>query len=681
MQTKLSGLLLLVQLLLILACSPEGMKREYMQIGSIDSLLISQKERMFKCPDSVIVLLRKHQEHAVDSLSWYYWEVNIGQCHFFNNQVEEAYGCNSRVLNYCRHHESQLAIALVNAVAYNNRSVYLQAQNERDSALSYLEKAYCSIKNSECQKELPDICINAADVCRQLGKLPQACSWYRRALFAADSLNLDLTKHSIYLGLGQVYADLNNFEMARHYFSIAGTEFPPNSPYEKYSYYNSKGNSLYFEKKYSEALSCFREAYRTVRPFRQKSVEAIVEGNLAEIHLLLDELDSARYYLNRSASYFLQSLSADDGIRFYINGLYASLALEENDLPNAKRYLSQSYNWSRIGPSYLYLYHKRLKDYYKKMGDYNKALHYQELMQVYNDSLRNANSLNSIAEVELRYQQDTTLLKRDILIADSRSQVSRLETILAIGVALFILLVSSLAVGYSYLRRRNERQRQRQLTLVTRLRMENVRNRFSPHFVFNVLNVVVSSLRQVANADINPLKLLVQVLRSNLMVCDKIAVSLTEEVSLVKDFVDLRSTMSESVPVVEWEVADDVDWELLLPTMIIQIPVENALKHAFLPGEMNGAFIRISISRIENAYHQIIIEDNGVGYMPQQQSLGENSTGNGIPILYRTVQLLNRSDAPRKLTFEISDRSLISGGSECGTRVMILIPNHFNYDL
>lgn len=63
-----------------------------------------------------------------------------------------------------------------------------------------------------------DVCINIADASRQMGKLADASSWYRRAYFLADSLNQHEAQNSILSGLGQVYNDLQNYQLAHHYF-------------------------------------------------------------------------------------------------------------------------------------------------------------------------------------------------------------------------------------------------------------------------------------------------------------------------------------------------------------------------------------------------------------------------------------------------------------------------------
>ena len=131
----------------------------------------------------------------------------------------------------------------------------LQAIGQRDSALTYYIKAYNAIMNLPNHDEAIDICINAADASRQLGKLANASSWYRRANFLADSLHIDVAQNCILAGLGQVYNDLQNYQFAHYYFRKAEQQYPPKTPKDIHFFYNSWGNVYSSQGKSAEALN------------------------------------------------------------------------------------------------------------------------------------------------------------------------------------------------------------------------------------------------------------------------------------------------------------------------------------------------------------------------------------------------------------------------------------------
>ena len=343
---------------------------------------------------------------------------------------------------------------------------------------------------------------------------------------------------------------------------------------------------------------------------------------MGEIYTLLGQLDSAEVYLDRAGAGIYSDSTANDEVVFYFNSLEAALALNRHQYAKAHKLLSRPYDPERIGPSYMYLHNKRLMEYYLRQNDYRRAFHYKELVDKYNDSIRNERHLKSIDEIDYRYSQDTTLLKRDVLIAGKNVQLSEQRTTIVFTVGLLLVVVLGAVLVFVYVRRKNERVYGRQLALVTKLRMDNVKNRISPHYTLNVLNAIMPAFRQYDDLS-HKLRLFVKVLRSNLLASDKVAVTLEEELELVKDFVALRKETNPDTPRVEWRVDESVDESVMVPSMCIQIPVENALKYAFDGMEqhrlrrttkakdilaMNSSFVKVSSSCILNIDYLASVE-------------------------------------------------------------------------
>lgn len=633
-------------------------------------------------PDSFSLILSQIPIDKNDSLNWYFRLLYYARNDFFKGEFDSALHKTSIIEAFGKRTTASPSISTILAACFNIRGVIMQSINNCDSALSCYKRAYQEVNKADVNREIFNICLNLADAFRQLGKLPETAAWYRRSMFLADSLGNDQVKNKILSGLGTVYAHMSNYKLAHYYYSLVDSCYPPQSLYEKHVFYNSWGNIYSSEKRPDQALKCFKKSLTSVQKLQLPLSRAIVYGNLGQTYMELEQMDSAHKYLDMSAQYFFHSPDADDAIRFYLNGLYATLALEENNLDLAKQYLSKPFDPVRIGPIYLYLHNKRLLEYYEKKNNYAEAFKYQKLVSTYDDSIRNVNYLNSVTESDMRYRQDTALLRRDIVIANTNSRISNLQSTVTLTVSLLVLTLIAVLSIYSYIRRRNERKRREQLSLITKLRMENVRNRFSPHFVFNVLNAVIGSLSREESKAL-PLRLLIQVLRSNLLISNKIAIPLREEIELVKSYAGLRQSINPETPTVKWNISPDINLDLLLPAMIIQIPVENALKHAF-PSTYNSdkaPLVSIQITPENNDYTRIVIEDNGIGYIPGIKPSGKlhsNDTGTGIHILFRTVELLNLKNI-HKMTFEITGRS-VSQTEEHGTRVTILIPSIYNYN-
>lgn len=96
--------------------------------------------------------------------------------------------------------------------------------NRPDSAIIDYKKAYGYRLEGKKLHLLPDICINIADAYLHRSDLAHTASYYRRALFLCDSLNLsEHTKFPVYYGLGQTYMELRDFDLSNHYYELPGS--------------------------------------------------------------------------------------------------------------------------------------------------------------------------------------------------------------------------------------------------------------------------------------------------------------------------------------------------------------------------------------------------------------------------------------------------------------------------
>jgi len=641
---------------------------------AIDLLLISRYDSIYTYPVKMKDEFKKAQKDLTDSTEFYKLDLFVGLCFYLQGNADSALYLNQKVLDFCDRYPGTSALK---ANAWNHRSTLLQGVNQKDSSIACLHHAYNAVYQSDDRRELQSICINLADAYCQTGDLPQAAKYYRKALWVVDSLGSTNIKFSIYLGLAQTYANLHNFPLAHHYFDLAEQNPEHRLEHEKYIFANSKGNCLYFEEKYAEALPYFQQAYQVVQNFSQPSLSALVEANLGEIFTLLGKTDSAHYYLDKSCSYYMNEPTANEEVVFYINSLQAALALQEDKLATANYYLSKPYNPLRIGPSYIYLHNKRLMEYYARKKDFEKAYQYKIAVEQYDDSIRNVRSINSINEIDYRYNQDTTLLKRDILISNNQIKLSQQHNIIILVLALLIISVLLAILIFIHIRRKNEQRYNRQMALGTQLRMENIRNRISPHYMFNVLNTVMPTFKQYSELA-HPLQLLIQVLRGNLLASEKMAVELQEEIELVKNYIALRKETNPNTIHIEWEITEQVPLQTLIPSMSIQIPVENALKYAFEDNDEQTNTLSIHISK-EDRNLSISIRDNGSGYDPGKHSNSKRSTGNGLKVLFRTIELLNSKNT-EKIIFDIRNIG-ISDPSQHGTLVTITIPFNYQFNI
>ena len=164
------------------------------------------------------------------------------------------------------------------------------------------------------------------------------------------------------------------------------------------------------------------------------------------------------------------------------------------------------------------------------------------------------------------------------------------------------------------------------------LELQVLRAQINPHFLFNALN----NLRALINEDPararEMLSRLSNTLRHTLQHSAKERVPLAEELVVVRDYVALEQLHHEDRLQVRWDI-DPATEGASLPPMILQLLVENAIKHG-IARTVGGGVLEIVLRR-QGARLQIEVSNPGVWVEGGAQS----STGLGLPHLRERLKL------------------------------------------
>lgn len=115
------------------------------------------------------------------------------------------------------------------------------------------------------------------------------------------------------------------------------------------------------------------------------------------------------------------------GALYYIDTQRIGLALERNDMATVRNLLSKATNPNHIEPDMLHIRNKYLQEFYEKTADYKNAFFYQKENSRLDDSIRNEHVRMRTADMSLRYQQDSTLLAKNILIEQQKVEMLKLH--------------------------------------------------------------------------------------------------------------------------------------------------------------------------------------------------------------------------------------------------------------
>lgn len=157
--------------------------------------------------------------------------------------------------------------------------------------------------------------------------------------------------------------------------------------------------------------------------------------------------------------------------------------------------------------------------------------------------------------------------------------------------------------------------------------LKNLRSQLNPHFLFNSLNSIK------ALVDIEPVKAkksittLSNLLRQSLVLGKENLVSLEDELSIAKSYLDLERVRFEERLQVNWEIDSDLE-DFQVPPFSLQMMVENAIKHG-ISNLKNGGIVSTRAYREEDKVCiQVInsgnlrkIMDLGVGIQNIRQRL------------------------------------------------------------
>ena len=628
-------------------------------------------DSLSKNPSYVCTRTITRMASTTDSVAYYHYLVLLAKAYMFKSEIDSARLCMNRAESFCDKFVPSSSVYDLYAEIYNMRGNVCARQGLVDSSVVCFQKAFDYRLAGGSKEVLPDISMNLADAFVRTGHYDKGAMWYRKALSYCDSLNVPEEKRfPAYYGLAQVYMELRDFVSCDYYYELAARHYDKMLPFEKHIYLNNRGNSYYFRADYPKALDIFRKSLLLSRSYPDMIFEEhLTEMNMGETFLLMNQTDSAAYYLDLCGDFF-RSIGNKSAL-YYLDTQLIELALKQNNLPLARKRMAEAIKPDYIEPNMQHIRNRYLQHYFEEAGDFKRAYYYQMKNQRIDDSTRNERIKMRTAEIDLKYSQDTTLMKQKIFIQQKENEVLALNQTLYVWISACICIFILVVFIYVYNKKQHYLLQMKSQSMITALRMESIRNRVSPHFIFNILN---REMGNYTDEQAGNMRGLVKLMRRNLELTEQLCVTMAEELDFVNTFVNLeRKALGDAFIFSTYiDVAIDLDREIL-PSMMIQIPVENALKHA-LKDKEGMKKLWIDIRKNETGIC-IKVRDNGGGYRVNSVNRG---TGTGMKVILQTVQLLNVNN---KEHIDISITNVQLGEGETGCEFTVILPQGYDYNL
>lgn len=174
--------------------------------------------------------------------------------------------------------------------------------------------------------------------------------------------------------------------------------------------------------------------------------------------------------------------------------------------------------------------------------------------------------------------------------------------------------------------------------------LQMLRYQIDPHFLFNSLNSISSLILDEKNRRaeqmINGLS---EFLRSSLDQNDAVKITLQEEINIAKKYLLVEGIRFEDKLSTIFNIAPET-LNCLVPSLILQPAIENALKHAISPKKVDGK-ITISTSCQDGKLNLSVI-DNGPGLtgVGLENGIGLANTRSRLNVLYGQKALMRLSN-------------------------------------
>ena len=572
-------------------------------------------------------------------------------------------------------------------------------------ALEYCEKSLPYFVDQNDNFQLSRIYNVIANTLSNVGDFDLATKNYQKAVdyssLYADDTNLDELQFRSRIRYNEGFTLTRGGKMAEAsqiFYSVLDVANLLGDSLVQLSVLNQLGNIELMRDNASESLLLYREALKVAKLFNPSFVYHPIIG-IASAHQEMHELDSALYYYdqildgakkrndvssvcvilyNLSEVYLeqnrlrearitateLEELASNAGMRQHIANAYLSLmrcGFEEGRYEEALDYSKKAQ--AELDPesdfSITVNIYKYASQIYEIQGNYSEALKCERLHKRYSDSLLNKQALATIEDLRIAHESSTKDLK--ILELENKNKLATLEFKQRLGIFSAILLGSILlsTIIYLYFNRRKLALQKQKENIEGRL----LRSQMNPHFIFNAISSIQNYFFDKADLKLglSYMSKFAQLMRQILEHSREEYVTLENEIDSLNNYLEIQQLRYSNSFGYEVNVDDDLETgEILVPPLIAQPFVENAIEHGMIYRIENGS-VKITF---ENKQDIILlsIEDNGVaGRQIEIKPRPRMKKGKSLSTKITRERLEHLSTLHKK-RFELVAKTLSTGG-------------------
>ncbi|MEM8524209.1 MAG: histidine kinase [Bacteroidota bacterium] len=305
----------------------------------------------------------------------------------------------------------------------------------------------------------------------------------------------------------------------------------------------------------------------------------------------------------------------------------------------------------------------------RESGNYEQALNFIEQHFEVTDSMGNEEKEKYIQGLQEKYE---TVQKEKAIVElnqQNQEQVFRLQrrNYLMAGISLLCVLV--ILSIYWFSQQKIAKEAQQKIEAEQRL----LRVQMNPHFIFNSLANIQSFLLEEKDNEkgVQYLSQLATLMRQVLEHSREQYINVEDEVQTLENYLSLQKVRHQERFNYQIEVDQNIEgWETLIPPLMTQPFVENAIQHSQIQ-QLEDGNIKVLFQKREDSII-VKIEDNGVGRKNALKLQAENAHKSLSSIITEErIQLLNKITKQR-FSFQVKDLP------QRGTQVVLEFPLMLN---
>ena len=553
--------------------------------------------------------------------------------------------------------------------------------------------------------------------------------YFLKSIQYAQKINDSNTVGKNYLNLGRVYETKANYSTSIRYYIEA-------LPYLKKDcglYSRTLDNisySLCIQEKYTEALPYLYQAHSIAESCNDTIQKVNIYNSIAAFYTSTKiHKDSIPFYLNKAlvlaktykylegisiansnyADYYLAYEDYDKALKYCQFGLTEAIAIKDIE--------SKGISLLQLGLIHFKLAHYQqaihfyeeailtfnqihatnyeadvffnLSESYKQIGNYEQAYLHFKTYQTLNDSINSAKKAKEFNDVLIKYETnkvkaEKALIVKENIIQEQTIQQNKIQFMTLIIIFTLILIVVIIVGVYLNARKKAKlielelAETQHRLNMEKKLRkseIKSIRAQMNPHFIFNAINSIQALvLNKNKDEAYQYLHLFSNLMRNTLDFSEQEFITLATEIDFLSSYLALEQLRFNGELSYEIEHRS-IPTEALIPSLIIQPFVENAIKHGLFH-KQGKKMIKVHFKVIENGYLNCKIIDNGVGRKAveaiQKRMLNKHHSF-ATEAIDRRISIL-KSFYGSKVNCEIIDLFLEDGVTPKGTAVNIILP-------